>query len=150
MKYHRSQLDAHLDKVSVHHVLCLPGPSALGSALRSVGASLSRVGLRSGNGSFVSDFTDDSGCPTPVRPRPAGAPVVSMSGMVTNVTLKVAGVHWWYRTRSHAAELTAGAPHLANSIWHALERVGGGNLCVHIMVSHHVVSKFDLMHVSSC
>ena len=24
------------------------------------------------------------------------------------VTLKVAGIHWWYRTRSHAAELTAG------------------------------------------
>ena len=24
------------------------------------------------------------------------------------VTLKVAGVHWWYRTRAHAAELTAG------------------------------------------
>ena len=31
---------------------------------------------------------------------PAGAPV--------EVTLKVAGIHWWYRTRSHAAELTAG------------------------------------------
>ncbi len=24
------------------------------------------------------------------------------------MTLKVAGIHWWYRTRSHAAELTAG------------------------------------------
>ena len=24
------------------------------------------------------------------------------------LTLKIAGVHWWYRTRSHAAELTAG------------------------------------------
>lgn len=24
------------------------------------------------------------------------------------VTLKVAGVHWWYRTHAHAAELTAG------------------------------------------
>ena len=31
---------------------------------------------------------------------PAGAPV--------EVSLKVAGIHWWYRTRSHAAELTAG------------------------------------------
>lgn len=33
-------------------------------------------------------------------PSPAGPPVT--------VTLKIAGVHWWYRTRSHAAELTAG------------------------------------------
>lgn len=33
-------------------------------------------------------------------PSPAGPPVV--------LALKVAGVHWWYRTRSHAAELTAG------------------------------------------
>lgn len=33
-------------------------------------------------------------------PSPAGPPVA--------LTLKVAGVHWWYRTRSHAAELTAG------------------------------------------
>ena len=24
------------------------------------------------------------------------------------MTLKIAGVHWWYRTRAHAAELTAG------------------------------------------
>ena len=32
---------------------------------------------------------------------PAGPPV--------DLTLKVAGVHWWFRTRSHAAELTAGA-----------------------------------------
>ncbi len=31
---------------------------------------------------------------------PAGAPV--------DVTLKIAGIHWWFRTRSHAAELTAG------------------------------------------
>ena len=31
---------------------------------------------------------------------PAGAPV--------EVSLKLAGIHWWYRTRSHAAELTAG------------------------------------------
>jgi hypothetical protein len=33
-------------------------------------------------------------------PQPAGAAV--------SLTLKIAGVHWWYRTRSHAAELTAG------------------------------------------
>ena len=31
---------------------------------------------------------------------PAGPPV--------ELSLKVAGVHWWYRTRSHAGELTAG------------------------------------------
>lgn len=31
---------------------------------------------------------------------PAGKPI--------EVTLKVAGVHWWYRSRSHASELTAG------------------------------------------
>lgn len=35
-------------------------------------------------------------------PGPNGPPV--------HLTLKVAGVHWWYRTRSHAAELTAGEP----------------------------------------
>ena len=29
-------------------------------------------------------------------------------GKPVGVTLKVAGVHWWYRTRAHAAELTAG------------------------------------------
>ena len=34
--------------------------------------------------------------------QPSGAPV--------GITVKVAGVHWWFRTRSHAAELTAGAP----------------------------------------
>lgn len=33
-------------------------------------------------------------------PSPSGPPV--------QLTLKIAGVHWWYRTRSHAAELTAG------------------------------------------
>lgn len=33
-------------------------------------------------------------------PSPSGPPV--------GITLKIAGVHWWYRTRSHAAELTAG------------------------------------------
>lgn len=33
-------------------------------------------------------------------PSPAGTPV--------GITLKIAGVHWWYRTRSHAAEVTAG------------------------------------------
>lgn len=33
-------------------------------------------------------------------PSPAGPPV--------GITLKIAGVHWWYRTRSHAAEVTAG------------------------------------------
>ena len=30
------------------------------------------------------------------------------AGGRVEVTLKVAGIHWWYRTRSHAAELTAG------------------------------------------
>ena len=30
------------------------------------------------------------------------------AGAAVEVTLKVAGIHWWYRTRSHAAELTAG------------------------------------------
>lgn len=30
------------------------------------------------------------------------------AGPAVHLTLKVAGVHWWYRTRSHAAELTAG------------------------------------------
>lgn len=32
----------------------------------------------------------------------------SPSCRAVGVTLKVAGVHWWYRTRAHAAELTAG------------------------------------------
>ena len=36
----------------------------------------------------------------PCGPTPAGPPV--------DLALKVAGVHWWFRTRSHAAELTAG------------------------------------------
>ena len=30
------------------------------------------------------------------------------SGQPVGITLKVAGVHWWFRTRAHAAELTAG------------------------------------------
>ena len=29
-------------------------------------------------------------------------------GKPVGITLKVAGVHWWFRTRAHAAELTAG------------------------------------------
>lgn len=33
-------------------------------------------------------------------PTPAGDPV--------QINLKIAGVHWWYHTKSHAAELTAG------------------------------------------
>ena len=32
----------------------------------------------------------------------------SPSGPAVGITLKIAGVHWWYRTPSHAAELTAG------------------------------------------
>ena len=32
--------------------------------------------------------------------QPAGAPV--------QVTLKLAGVHWWFQSRAHAAELTSG------------------------------------------
>lgn len=32
----------------------------------------------------------------------------SPRGDPVGITLKVAGVHWWYRTRAHAAELTAG------------------------------------------
>ena len=40
---------------------------------------------------------------------PEGAPI--------ELTMKVAGVHWWFRTRSHPAELTAGAPfHTAASM----------------------------------
>lgn len=39
----------------------------------------------------------------------AGSGGSSPSGPPVDLTLKVAGVHWWYRTRSHAAELTAGA-----------------------------------------
>ena len=35
-----------------------------------------------------------------VWPTPGGKPV--------NLNLKIAGVHWWYHTKSHAAELTAG------------------------------------------
>ncbi len=25
-----------------------------------------------------------------------------------DVAIKVAGIHWWYKSRSHAAEMTAG------------------------------------------
>lgn len=32
----------------------------------------------------------------------------SPSGKAINMNLKIAGVHWWYHTKSHAAELTAG------------------------------------------
>lgn len=41
------------------------------------------------------------------------------AGPAVHLTLKVAGVHWWYRTRSHAAELTAGAQcsHLGGAGW---------------------------------
>ena len=35
-------------------------------------------------------------------------PADTPAGGRVEVTLKVAGIHWWYRTRSHAAELTAG------------------------------------------
>ena len=38
-----------------------------------------------------------------VWPTPLGTPV--------HMNLKMAGVHWWYHTRSHAAELTAGYYH---------------------------------------
>ncbi|KAK9915577.1 hypothetical protein WJX75_001044 [Coccomyxa subellipsoidea] len=41
-----------------------------------------------------------------VAEQPAGAPV--------EVSLKIAGIHWWYRTRSHAAELTSGYYNTAN------------------------------------
>lgn len=30
------------------------------------------------------------------------------AGRAVEVSLKIAGVHWWYNSRSHAAELTAG------------------------------------------
>ncbi|KAG2448443.1 hypothetical protein HYH02_006335 [Chlamydomonas schloesseri] len=36
----------------------------------------------------------------------AGAAVYGATGM--HLALKIAGIHWWYRSRSHAAELTAG------------------------------------------
>mmetsp|Transcript_27371 Transcript_27371/g.44557 ORF Transcript_27371/g.44557 Transcript_27371/m.44557 type:complete len:633 (+) Transcript_27371:1299-3197(+) len=39
----------------------------------------------------------------------ASAPINSVS-----IAAKVAGVHWWYRTQSHAAELTAGYYNTAN------------------------------------
>ena len=29
-------------------------------------------------------------------------------GMQVDVAIKVAGIHWWYKSRSHAAEMTAG------------------------------------------
>mmetsp|Transcript_6721 Transcript_6721/g.13360 ORF Transcript_6721/g.13360 Transcript_6721/m.13360 type:complete len:657 (-) Transcript_6721:57-2027(-) len=35
-----------------------------------------------------------------IWPSPQGKPV--------NMNLKIAGIHWWYHTKSHAAELTAG------------------------------------------
>ncbi|CAL8469970.1 g9512 [Coccomyxa elongata] len=41
-----------------------------------------------------------------VAEQPAGAAV--------EVSLKIAGIHWWYRTRSHAAELTAGYYNTSN------------------------------------
>jgi hypothetical protein len=40
----------------------------------------------------------------------AGSGGLAPAGPPVHLTLKVAGVHWWYRTRSHAAELTAGEP----------------------------------------
>ena len=30
------------------------------------------------------------------------------AGRAVEVSLKIAGVHWWYNSRSHAAEMTAG------------------------------------------
>eukprot|EP00198_Chlamydomonas_reinhardtii_P000853 XP_001690188.1 beta-amylase [Chlamydomonas reinhardtii] len=36
----------------------------------------------------------------------AGAALYGATGM--HLALKIAGIHWWYRSRSHAAELTAG------------------------------------------
>uniref|UniRef100_A0A6T5U2K4 Beta-amylase n=1 Tax=Chlamydomonas chlamydogama TaxID=225041 RepID=A0A6T5U2K4_9CHLO len=41
------------------------------------------------------------------RGQQAGA-VAGPSGQGLVLTLKIAGVHWWFRSRSHAAELTAG------------------------------------------
>ena len=40
--------------------------------------------------------------------RQSSIPADMPAGGRVEVTLKVAGIHWWYRTRSHAAELTAG------------------------------------------
>lgn len=45
--------------------------------------------------SSISEFMEDFVWPTP-------------SGPAIELSMKIAGVHWWYRTRSHAAELTAG------------------------------------------
>ena len=37
-----------------------------------------------------------------------------LAGAPVEVSLKIAGIHWWYRTRSHAAELTSGYYNTAN------------------------------------
>ncbi|GAB4819848.1 hypothetical protein N2152v2_006894 [Parachlorella kessleri] len=50
--------------------------------------------------SSISESAEDLTGPLTGEPQPSGAPV--------GITVKVAGVHWWFRTRSHAAELTAG------------------------------------------
>lgn len=59
----------------------------------------SHTSLRSYNSNASEALTGSDDIPAgPYSPK--GAPV--------DVTIKIAGVHWWYRTRSHAAELTAG------------------------------------------
>ena len=40
--------------------------------------------------------------------RVMGAAATVFNGTGARLALKCAGIHWWYRTRSHAAELTTG------------------------------------------
>ncbi|KAK9828096.1 hypothetical protein WJX81_003753 [Elliptochloris bilobata] len=80
------------------------GYAGSGGALRRPGKSVSLVSLGSDDGEGYPPPTtrsEDGECWRARSPnRPAGAPV--------DVSLKVAGIHWYFRSRSHAAELTAG------------------------------------------
>lgn len=87
--------------------LCSP-PGPVGMAAAAAGewtAGSLPTGLRyqASHGSlrsFTSDGAEDWSLLRLGDTEPEGAPI--------ELTMKVAGVHWWFRTRSHPAELTAG------------------------------------------
>eukprot|EP00887_Chlorella_sp_A99_P003737 scaffold7.g3737.t1 len=60
--------------------------------------------------STKSDGSEEAWAGGAVALAPAGArrPRRPLARPPVELSLKVAGVHWWYRTRSHAGELTAG------------------------------------------
>jgi hypothetical protein len=91
----QQQLPPHPPRSSGSGTLPLAHPASH-TSLRSFNSNTSLVDGSAGGGSGSGGMIDDFLGPI----IPTGPPV--------DLVLKIAGVHWWYRTRSHAAELTAG------------------------------------------